>query len=69
MTMHIEWAEAARSSAAYVPAIELNPDGEEDDGPVLAMGLFGDTVMAFTGSKDDLTSLLLDALHSVTADG
>jgi hypothetical protein len=67
MSTHIEWAEAAMSSAAYLPAMDLDPLADGDDNPVLVMGLFGDTVIAFTGSKDEMTNLLLEALDAVNS--
>jgi hypothetical protein len=65
MSTHIEWAEAARSKAACLSALEVNPFADDDNKPVLVVGHFGDTVMAFTGSTDELLVLLLDALNAV----
>jgi hypothetical protein len=65
MGTHIEWADAATSKAACLSAFEMNPFAVDGDKPVLVMGLFGDTVMAFTGSTDEMTNLLFDALDAI----
>lgn len=65
MSTHIEWADAGMSKVACLSALEVDPYAKDDDSPVLVMGTFGDTVMAFTGSMDEMTNLLVDALNAI----